>query len=204
MKVIDCKGLLCPKPLIETRKAIKNASAGDSIRVELDNDTSCKNVLQFLKDNGIDAKQMDERGLLIVDFTVPSNFTSVTKAEDYCEIPTQVQANSGYIIILDSNVMGDGDDALGEILMKGFLNTIPELDMLPSEIICYNGGVKLAQIGADTAQALLKINSLGVKISVCGTCVDFFGIKNMLAVGEISNMLYIAGKLASGTKTVRP
>ncbi|HPX07168.1 MAG TPA: sulfurtransferase-like selenium metabolism protein YedF [Tenuifilaceae bacterium] len=204
MITVDCRGLLCPKPLIETRKAIKSAKTGDKIRVELDNDTSCKNVLQFLKDNAIAVEQRTESNVFIVEFMVPASFAPATPAEDYCEVSIKSPQSNEYIVVLDSNVLGDGDISLGEILMKGFLNTLPELDTLPTEIICYNGGVKLAQIGSDTAQALIKISSMGVKVSVCGTCVDFFGLKNMLAIGNISNMLYIAGKLTSGFRVVKP
>ncbi len=100
--------------------------------------------------------------------------------------------------------MGSGDDDLGKLLIKGYINTIDQLETLPQEIICYNSGVTLATKGSDSGQSLKRIEGLGVKISVCGTCVDFFGLKDNLEVGTITNMLYIAGKLAGSSIVVKP
>ncbi|HDP55195.1 MAG TPA: sulfurtransferase-like selenium metabolism protein YedF [Bacteroidetes bacterium] len=124
---------------------------------------------------------------------------------DYCEIPYTGNKPKGlYTIVLKSNCMGNGDDILGEMLMKGFLSTVSELDTLPQEIICYNSGVKLAIKGTPTAENLKKLNSMGIKITLCGTCIDFFGIKKEIAVGEISNMYYIATRLTESNQIVEP
>ncbi len=204
-KVIDCKGMLCPKPLIETKKALKESKVGESIEIILDNDTSCKNVLHFLNDNGVKNTITQEGKLFRVHITVPERLSQPTKSVDeYCEIQPISNSKGNYIIVLSSHIMGKGNDDLGKILMKGFLNTVPELNPLPSEIICYNSAVTLAKRNSDTGQVLLKINQLGVKITLCGTCVDFFNMKEELEVGNISNMLYILEKLTSGAKIIQP
>lgn len=205
LKVIDCCGMLCPKPLIETKKALKENAVGTPIEVIIDNEISCKNVLHFLSDNGVQHSVVQNDKVFSVKIHVPESLSLPSKnVEEYCEISFPKAKAGGYIVVLDSNLMGSGSEDLGRILMKGFLSTLPELDPLPSEIICYNSAVKLAQKGTDTASTLRSLYDQGIKISLCGTCIDFFGIKDDIEVGSISNMLYIAEKLTSNLKVVKP
>lgn len=204
-KVVDCSGMLCPKPLIETKKALKENPAGASLEIIIDNETSCKNVLHFLNDNGVNNTIIQEGKLFRIRLYVPENLLLPTKnVEEYCEIPFPKAISGNFIILLNSHLMGRGNDDLGKILMKGFLNTIPELNPLPVEIILYNSAVTLAKKNTDTALTLKNISQKGVKITLCGTCVDFFNLKDELSVGTISNMLYIAEKLTSDLKIVQP
>ena len=202
MKIIDCKGMICPMPLIETRKAIRESSIGDDLQVVVDNETSFNNVSHFLNDNGYVFNYTKDGNAYTISFKVSK--IEPRKEESKPIIENKISKFQNHIIVLNSNKMGIGDDDLGRLLMKGYLNTIDQLDVLPLEIICYNSGVKLAEKGTDSAQTLKKIENQGVKITLCGTCVDFFGLKEKLEVGTISNMLYIAGKLSSGIQIVKP
>ncbi len=202
MKIIDCKGMICPMPLIETRKAIRESSMGDDLQVVVDNETSFNNVSHFLNDNGYVLNYTKDGNAYTISFKVSK--IEPKKEEVRPIIENKVSKSQNHIIVLNSNKMGIGDDDLGKLLMKGYLNTIDQLEVLPLEIICYNSGVTLAEKGTDSAQTLKKIENQGVKITLCGTCVDFFGLKEKLEVGTISNMLYIAGKLSSGIQIVKP
>lgn len=201
MKVINCQGLICPMPLIETKKAIKNSKIGDILVVEVDNETSFNNLSHFLKDNGLTFDYKQDASVYRFTFEV----------KELASIPNEMQnivktavSKGSYIVVIDSNSMGYGSEDLGKILIKGFINTLDQLENLPLEIICYNSGVNLAIKGSDTAQSLKKLHDKGVKITLCGTCVDFYGIKESIEVGTISNMLYIAGKLAGNYHIVKP
>ncbi len=202
MKIIDCKGMICPMPLIETRKAIREFAIGEDLQVIVDNETSFNNVSHFLNDNGYVFNYTKDGNAYFISFKVSK--IEPKKEEARPIIENKVSKSQNHIIVLNSNIMGTGDDDLGKLLMKGYLNTIDQLDVLPLEIICYNSGVTLAEKGTDSAQTLKKIENEGVKITLCGTCVDFFGLKEKLEVGTISNMLYIAGKLSSGIQIVKP
>lgn len=206
--IVDCRGMLCPLPLIETKKAIKSAKKGDTIKIIIDNDTSLSNLKKYLSDNGIDAKYSIKEGSHILVFTVVGTQQSMSKPEDHCTYePKPIRNNKptkDYIVVLNSNMMGKGDDTLGEILMKGFLSTICELDSLPKEVICYNSGVKLAIEGTATAKNFEKLSELGVKITLCGSCVDFFNLKNSIKIGEISNMYYIATTMLNSEYMLKP
>jgi len=202
MKIIDCKGMICPMPLIETRKAIRESAIGEDLQVIVDNETSFNNVSHFLNDNGYVFNYTKDGSAYSISFKI--NKIDSKKEEVKPIIENKTNKHKNHIIVLNSNKMGTGDDDLGRLLMKGYLNTIDQLDVLPLEIICYNSGVTLAEKGTDSAQTLKKIENQGVKITLCGTCVDFFGLKEKLEVGTISNMLYIAGKLSSGIQIVKP
>lgn len=204
MRIIDCSGMLCPRPIIETKSAINSGKPGEIIKVIIDNDTSLGNLKKYLADNGIETIYLKEEGRHTLTFSIISLAKPYLEPEAYCEVSPSKTIKGNFIVVLNSNGMGHGSDELGVLLMKGFLSTVIELDALPQEIICYNSGVKLAKKGTPTANNLLKLSEMGVKITLCGTCVDFFGIKNDLEVGEISNMYYIASRLASGMNIIKP
>lgn len=205
---VDCRGLLCPLPLIETKKAIKSAKQGETIQVIIDNEISQKNLKMFLADNAIQAEFSKENTNFMTLIRIDSTFNPVSNPEDYCPAPnaspTDSRDHKNLIIVLKSNEMGVGDSALGQLLLKGFLSTIPEMDILPKEIICYNSAVKLAIKGTSTAHSLNTIAALGVKITLCGTCVDFFKIKDDVEIGEISNMYAIASSMFNASYIIEP
>jgi selenium metabolism protein YedF len=201
MRIVDCKGLICPMPLIETKKVIRESKIGDELLVEVDNETSFNNLSHFLNDNGLTFEHSKDGIVYRIKFIVKELQTK--HYESKAEVKPSIN-HGNYIIVFSSNSMGSGDDDLGKLLMKGYINTIDQLETLPQEIICYNSGVTLATKGSDSGKSLKRIEELGVKISVCGTCVDFFGLKDNLEVGTITNMLYIAGKLAGSSILVKP
>jgi selenium metabolism protein YedF len=204
--IVDCRGMLCPLPLIETKKVIKSTKKGGTIKVIIDNDISLSNLKRYLADNGIVANYSIEEGNHILIFTVQGSQQPMLKPDDYCtnEPITDNKPIKDYIVVLKSNTMGAGDDTLGEMLMKGFLFTISELNSLPKEVICYNSGVKLAIEGTATVRNLEKLSGLGVKITLCGTCVDFFNLKDSIKIGEISNMYYIAERILNANYVIEP
>ena len=105
---------------------------------------------------------------------------------------------------MSDNHMGRGDDVLGDILARSFVHTLLQLKPLPDTIICYNAGVKLAVRGAAALDDLQQLERAGADILVCGTCVNYFGITDQVAVGHISNMYDIAETMAGAGRLVRP
>ena len=109
-----------------------------------------------------------------------------------------------YMVVIKSLNMGQGEEALGTLLMKSYVNVLPELDHLPQVICMYNEGVKLAIEGSPVLESLQKLESKGVKIIVCGTCTEYYKVSGQLKVGTISNMYHIAGLLSTMPKVVYP
>ena len=113
-------------------------------------------------------------------------------------------AIGNHVISVSSDRMGAGDDELGALLMKGFINTIGKVDPLPQKIIFYNTGARLAIKPSPVFDALKELEAQGVEVLICGTCADYFGIKQNIGVGEISNMPTIYEALSVASKIISP
>jgi len=109
-----------------------------------------------------------------------------------------------FVILLNSESMGSGNDELGKILLRSFLNTLIKQEQLPTHIILYNTGVLLAINETDTANSLNELEQLGVEVILCGTCCDFFQIKEKIKAGCISNMMHISSTLIKAPKVIVP
>jgi len=107
---------------------------------------------------------------------------------------------NGVVLVLDADTLGRGDDDLGSLLMANFLKTIASRAEVPSTIVCYNGGVRLAERGCDTAPLLAELAERGTDILLCGTCVNHLQIGERLGVGRVGNMAEIAEVLARAGK----
>lgn len=204
MKTIDARGMQCPRPIIETKKVLNETDRGESFVVLIDNETSLGNVCKFLDDNSCSHHKHKEKGYWRL--TVRTGETNITdKPEDeYCSVDVSSSPAGGYVIALTSDAMGQGDEALGKKLMISFVNLLTELDTLPSAVLCYNAGVKLALPGSDVVDTLAALERRGVEVILCGTCIDFFGLKGRTVAGKTGDMYLIAGKMAAASSVVRP
>lgn len=201
MKEYDARGQMCPKPLIMAKKALKDPE-GDEFILLIDNDTSKENVERFLADNQIQFNSTSTDGLHTLKVSKSGNLENLTNAEEYCPLPSQNK--SSHVIAITSDKMGHGDDDLGKILIKGFINTIKEVAPIPSKIVFYNSGVNLALNNSPVLESLKELENSGVKILVCGTCADFYNVKDKVSVGIVSNMYDILETLTSAYKVVKP
>jgi selenium metabolism protein YedF len=100
--------------------------------------------------------------------------------------------------------MGIGEEALGAILMRSFLKTLVDIETKPSRLILVNSGVRLSSEGSEVLETLRALSENGVEILSCGTCLDFYGLKEKLKVGKISNMYDIAQSLMEADRLIRP
>lgn len=98
--------------------------------------------------------------------------------------------------------MGVGNEDLGKMLTRSFLNNLIKQDSLPTHIVLYNSGVLLASDGRDTANALKELEKKGVEILMCGTCIDYYQLKDQLSLGRVSNMMAITSQLIHAVKII--
>lgn len=110
----------------------------------------------------------------------------------------------GTVVAVSSDKMGSGNDELGAVLMKSFFFAETQLDTLPDKILFYNGGAKLTVEGSDCLEDIRILEKEGVEILTCGTCLDFYGLKEKLAVGAVTNMYTIAEILQNAVSVVSP
>jgi len=109
-----------------------------------------------------------------------------------------------YVIAFSSNIMGEGDSELGEVLIQSFCAAILEKATLPSSIVFYNSGVKLALEGHPVVTTFTQMEKEGVKLLLCGTCVKHFNASAAIRVGSVSNMHDITDILTNATSVIRP
>jgi selenium metabolism protein YedF len=203
MEILDVKGLNCPMPLIKTKKALKELKDTESLKIIIDNETSVKNVLHFLNDNTIPVKQTKAGG--IFELIVSQGIESIESLENvdettYCT--TSFQKRDSYVVLLAKNQLGEGSDELGKALAGAMIDTLKSMDTLPEKIIIINSGVEFVVKGSFVLKSLQELEQQGVDIIVCGTCLDYFGKMDELAVGRITNMHDILESMLKADKVI--
>ncbi len=197
---IDVKGKLCPVPLIEVKKGLDKMAAGEKFEVELDNETAKDNVLRFLADSGCSPEVSGSPGLWSISAEKGQAAAATRPAEAYC-IP---QPSANPVVIFKSDKMGVGAEELGGILVKALVNTLKEIKPAPSTLVFYNSGVFLACGSSPLVGALKELESEGMRILVCGTCLDYYGLKADLKVGIVSNMFDILEVISKANPPIIP
>jgi selenium metabolism protein YedF len=200
MKTLDTKGLLCPRPLIMLKEALQDLNPGDEIRVETDNDTSLKNLLSYLKDQGVEPEISSNGKVHTLLVTTPEKDLTASNPAVYCSSDLPLD----YVVCIKGELMGYGDPELGKLLMETFVDNLKLQEQLPSHVVLYNGGVKLAMKDSPVCSSLAELEELGTRIMLCGTCVDHYGIQMDIGVGMISNMVVITETLALTGHVITP
>ena len=199
-KMLDARGMACPLPVVNAKKAAEGLHPGDTLIVRVDNEIAVQNLQRFAQHLGFTAtgEKVSES-----EFTVTMVIGGEAKAEPEiaCNLDTR---KKGMLVVLSGNTMGSGDEKLGKALMKAFVFAMTKQDVLPETILCYNTGAYLTTDGADTLEDLKLLESEGVAVLTCGTCLDFYGLKEKLAVGGVTNMYDIVERMESAQTIVRP
>jgi selenium metabolism protein YedF len=192
MKTIDCCGMTCPLPVIETKNALEKETLHE-LCVVVDNLVSSENVMRFLQSKGFTVTVMNVDGTYHIEGTRTADGTE--------SILSNVKKP---LVFIDGETVGRGSEELGAILMRSFLYTLKELNPLPWRIVFINSGVKLAVEGSSYLTILGELIDMGSEIISCGTCLDYYQVKDKLAVGRISNMYEIASSFLEATNVIKP
>jgi len=94
----------------------------------------------------------------------------------------------GTVIVINNNGMGVAEPALSHKLVSTFLNMLDLGDRLPAAICLYAEGVKLAVGGSPVLEELRSLTEKGVRLIVCTTCLNHFGLLDDLQVGTAGGM----------------
>jgi len=202
-EIINAKGLACPQPVILTKNALESYS---DVVVIVDNAISVENVKRFATSAGCSVEVADESEGIFKLKIKKEAATEINNQDSEKPLPAEIPSASAgpTVFSIISDTMGKGSDELGTILMKAFIHTVIDLEAGPDVMIFYNAGVKLAIEGSDVLDDLQKLEEKGIKILVCGTCANYFGITEKVAVGIISNMDDIADTLSRAGHIVQP
>jgi len=193
-RTLDTRGLACPEPVLLTRKALAEGGF-DLLEVIVDDTAARENVIRFAtyvkcQLEGVAAEGPVTRILIRPAAAGPAP-APVPEAAPAAEVGATT-------VFIASAGIGTGDEQLAALLMRGFLYTLTEAEVPPRRLILMNAGVRLAVEGSDSLVNLRRLDSQGVEILACGTCLEFYGLKDALAVGRVSNMYEIADLLLQG------
>ena len=92
-------------------------------------------------------------------------------------------------ILIQSEGLGEGNDQLGAMLMANFLRLLGESRDKPTTLIFWNGGVKLTCEGSMVLDHLKKLESQGIEILACTTCLEYYDLADKLKVGKPTTMV---------------
>ncbi len=202
---VNAMGDACPIPVVKTKDAIKSlGAAGGVVETSVDNEIAVQNLTKMAKQKGygVKSEKLGEDQFKVT-MTVGENAAPVEDSEPVsCILPNPGKKN--IVVAVSAGVMGTGDDKLGKTLLKSFLYALDQQDTLPSTILFYNGGASVTCEGSPSLDDLRSLQAQGVEILTCGTCLDFYGLKDKLAVGEVTNMYDIVEKLTGADLVVKP
>lgn len=194
MKIeIDARGLNCPMPVINTKKELDKIESGLVITT-VDNAIAKENILKLANSLNCEAKVIkEEKDLISIE---------IKKGENVIIEKNENIALEDKCIFISSDKMGEGNEELGKVLIKGFTYTLTESKPYPKHIILVNGGVKLSTENEATVENLKILEESGVEILSCGTCLDYYGLKEKLQVGSITNMYTIVEIMKNSLQTI--
>jgi len=201
MQVVDARGKPCPQPVVLTRQAMKQGLPFTTI---VDNEVSMANVSRMARSAGWHVEtDKKEDGFHLVITPGGLDATLMQAAQTRTQSEATATAKEPLVLFLASDVIGQGDDTLGQVLMRTLISTLQEVEPRPDVIVFMNNGVRLATEGSPVADDLRLLEEAGIELLVCGTCLDFFGLTDKLVVGTISNMYTIAETLLNASNVVR-
>ena len=196
MKEIDARGLACPAPVLQTKATLQEGHSG-RVKIIVDNAAAQQNVQRFLESQGFQTT-LEQNG---ADYMVLGTCDARQRPRD---LPTRDEdADAKKIMVMcATDRIGFGDDELGLKLMINFLRTLKEMGRELWRLVFVNNGVKLTIDGSEVLGDLKAFESKGLKILVCGTCLDHFNLLERKQVGETTNMLDIVTAMQVADKVI--
>lgn len=193
-KTLNCMGQTCPLPVVNAKKALAEFTEEGELLVLVDNETAVKNLTKLASSSGFSAETVQNGEAYEVRIQVAA-----------AECPAETAGRrTGTVVVVSGNSMGTGEEELGRVLIKGFLFALTNVAELPEAMIFYNSGAFLTCEGSDSLEDLRNLEQAGVKITTCGTCLNYYGLTEKLQVGTISNMYDIVETLSAAERVIRP
>lgn len=208
MKKVDCRGLNCPEPVLRTKKALDEEST-EPLEIIVDNETARDNVLRFLGSRGYNPTWEEKEGFYYLQAPAAPGKTGEEKASagDRSAVqPAEVEKAPGIekntVLLISSDQLGTGSVELGQLLMRNFIYTLAQGENIPPAMVFMNAGVKLTIRESPVRDELLAFQERGVQILVCGTCLDYYKLKEVHFCGQVSNMYDISELMLDAEKVL--
>ncbi|MDF2590599.1 MAG: SirA family protein [Clostridia bacterium] len=188
MANIDARGLQCPQPVIMAKKALEEITSGE-VLVIVDNTTAKENVSRLAANLNYQHKIEDKEGCYYI---------KISKSD---AVDTKTE-NNDFVIVITSDKLGVGEDKLGQLLMKTYTYTLCETKPYPKAVIFINSGVKLVVENSEALENIQRLAESNIEIISCGTCLDYYNIKDKLRVGVVGNMYSIVEYMNNAAKVI--
>ena len=202
---VNAIGDACPIPVVKTLNAMKELKGADVIETLVDNETAVQNLIRMADKKGckVNAEKISDKEFkVVIEVGEAALATPVDTENVVCELPRSGKKNT--VVVISSKAMGHGGDELGTALMKGFIFALSQQETLPNTILFYNGGASIPVEGSVSLEDLKNMEAQGVEILTCGTCLNFYGLTEKLAVGEVTNMYTIVEKMNGADLIIKP
>ena len=197
MKVIDAMKKACPIPVVEAKKALVDRGE-DSILIKVDNFVAVQNLEKLANNYEYSFSYVENaKDSYDVSISKEGGLPQDSKAIDKVSETVGESSSNGVAVFISRNTMGEGSEELGKILIKGFIYSLTELSAPPKCVVFFNSGAFLTSDDANTIDDLKKLEEKGTEILTCGTCINFYGLQDKLAVGKIANMYEITERMAA-------
>lgn len=199
---VDARNDQCPIPVVKTKRAMQELNGPGTIEVLVGNEIAVQNVTKMAESNGAKAasEKLSDKEFKIT-ITMDKAIEGGVTPEDNTCTPDR---RDNTVVVIASDRMGDGNDELGKVLIKGFIFAVTQLETLPKTMLFYNGGATLTTEGSDSLEDLKNLEAQGVEILTCGTCLNYYNLSDKLKVGSVTNMYSIVEKMAGASKIIRP
>jgi selenium metabolism protein YedF len=197
MKTIDCRGLACPAPVLQTKEILENEHPA-LIKVMVDNEAAKQNVSRFLQSRSFETDIREEG----TDFYIVGKGNGQGIVLEPAPAETPDAEKKKIMVMVATDKMGRGDDELGAKLMVNFIKTLKEMGEELWRLVFVNNGVKLTIEDSQSLSDLKALANSGIYILVCGTCLDHFDILDRKQVGETTNMLDIVTAMQLADKVI--
>ncbi len=190
MKTLDARNMSCPEPVVLTKKALDEITAGRLV-VLVNSPEASQNVQRFAKNAGCAVTLSEKDGVTTI---------SIGKLK---EAASQSKSATEDVLLITSDQLGTGDEALGQLLIAAFINTLAEAKKKPAKMLFINRGVMLTTEGSRVLATLKQLELEGVQIFSCGTCLNHYQLKEKLKAGQVTNMYDTVDSLLAADKVIR-
>lgn len=199
MEKIDARGMACPLPVIQAKKAMQKETA---IEIIVDNEIATQNLYKLAEqlNYNYELEKINETEYRV--FLTRDN-ELISKEEPKEDIKQEFASSDDYIVVIDTLVMGRGSEELGANLLKAFMYSLTEQEALPQRVIFYNEGVKSVVSDSELLTDLNTLADAGVEIYACGACLDYYQLKDVVAIGEITNMYRIVEMMRTAQRMIK-
>ncbi len=199
MRILDNRGLSCPEPVINTKRALEQQNGAPLVSI-VDNEVSKSNVLKFARSQGYRTVVRQEGTSYFI--TISQDGPDEMRANTPAPAETTSSPHTSVLYLITGEEVGRGSGELGRALQKTFLYALAETGQQALHIVFIHGGAHLTCEGSPVLVSLERLKSLGWSIATCGACLDFYSLKDKLAIGEVTNMYAIVELMRSAAKVI--